>query len=272
MTHPIIFIRNLVHRLFQNSLIGGLLLRGRPLASSRPLHLVCATRFNEKDFWQKSALGKCLQSPTHHANVVVHVHYNNRLGLPTLYNTHINKSSASDILLFVHDDVLLSDADWPELVRKALGDFDIVGVAGNIRLQAHQPAWLFRPVAASNPQFVWDHGCLSGVVFHEVNHRPVKQLYGPAPLACKVLDGVFLAVDCAYLKRSRVRFDEQFAFHFYDMDFCRSAGAAGLTMGTWPIALTHLSAGAFGSPGWRDGWALYEKKWNADAPVTKLNA
>ena len=269
--HPLIYLRNLVHRSLQGSLFGQVLLADRPLVSSRPIHLVCATRLGESDFWQKSALGKCLKSPTRHAGVVVHIHYSNRLGLPVIYNAHIGKASVADILLFVHDDIIFNDINWPELVRRSLGTFDIVGVAGNVRLQHAQPAWLFRPMAAEKPQFVWDHGCLSGVVFHEMNHRPVKQVFGPTPMPCKVLDGVFLAVDCAYLKRSRVRFDERFPFHFYDMDFCRSAGLAGLTMGTWPISLTHLSAGAFGTQGWQDCWKLYQTKWKigSTASVTQ---
>jgi hypothetical protein len=58
-----------------------------------------------------------------------------------------------------------------------------------------------------------------------------------------------------------VRFDPRFTFHFYDMDFCRSCERAGLSMGTWPIAITHRSTGAFGSPAWQAGYAEYLAKW-----------
>ena len=63
-----------------------------------------------------------------------------------------------------------------------------------------------------------------------------------------------------------MRFDERFDFHFYDLDFCRTARQAGLSIGTWPIAMTHQSKGAFGSDGWIDGLARYRAKWKG-APV-----
>ena len=270
MQHPLIYLRNLQERVFQRTLLGQLLLPKRPLSAGRRIHLVAATRLSEADFWAQSALGRCLKTPTARADVVAHIHYANRQGLPTIYNQHIQNCAASDILQFVHDDVTLDDDNWPELVRAGLGQFDVIGVAGNVRLQENQPAWLFKPIRAARPRFVWDHGFLSGATFHPVNKQRVKQLYGHMPMPCQVLDGVFMAVDCAYLKRARVRFDEQFNFHFYDMDFCRSAGRAGLSMGTWPITLTHLSMGAFGSPEWQRCWALYQQKWNPRAAAGAL--
>lgn len=270
MQHPLICLRNLGRSLLQQSVLGQLFLASRPLPVSRPIHLVAATRLSEHDFWQKSALGKCLQSPTRRPEVVVHIHYANRQGLPTVYNAHIRKAAATDILLFVHDDVIFNDANWPNTVRAALGQFDIVGVAGNVRLLRNQPAWLFKPMDPKNPQFVWDHGFLSGTVGHEIDGQWINQVYGPAPMQCSVLDGVFLAADCSYLKRARLLFDEQFEFHFYDMDFCRAAAIAGLRMGTWPIDLTHLSAGAFHSPKWQHCWNLYQKKWIGRGAYAKL--
>jgi glycosyltransferase involved in cell wall biosynthesis len=250
--------------------LGQLLLTGRPLPGSRPIHLVAATCLSEKDFWQKSALGKSLKSSTQRPDVVVHIHYANRQGLSTIYNTYIRKAAGTDILLFVHDDVIFNDADWPSVVRAALGRFDIIGVAGNIRLLENQSAWLFRPMNPKNPQYVWDQGYLSGTVLHKINHQLINQVYGPTPMQCSVLDGVLIAADCTYLKRARVSFDEQFDFDFYDMDFCRAAGLAGLRMGTWPIAITHLSEGAFGTPQWQRCWNLYQEKWRTQGAGTKL--
>jgi GT2 family glycosyltransferase len=86
--------------------------------------------------------------------------------------------------------------------------------------------------------------------------------YGQPGLQCRTLDGVFLAARCATLLERGVRFDERFMFDFYDLDFCRSAEAAGLSMGTWPIAITHTSLGQFGSPTWHAGLKLYRDKWS----------
>jgi hypothetical protein len=46
------------------------------------------------------------------------------------------------------------------------------------------------------------------------------------------------------------------------MDFCRSARAKGLRLGTWPICVTHQSGGAFGSEAWREKFDKYLAKWN----------
>lgn len=272
MQHPLIYLRNLRERVLQRTLLGQLLLTKRPLAAGRRIHLVAATRLSEPDFWGQSALGRCLKTPTARADVVVHIHYANRQGLPTIYNQHIQNCATSDILLFVHDDVTFDDDNWPELVRAGLGQFDVIGVAGNVRLQENQPAWLFKPTRTERPAFVWDHGFLSGAVPHIINKQAVNQVYGPTPMPCQVLDGVFIATDCAYLKRTRVQFDSQFSFHFYDMDFYRSAGQAGLTMGTWPIKITHMSEGVFGSSEWRRCWGLYQEKWSPRGAAGALTA
>jgi len=58
-----------------------------------------------------------------------------------------------------------------------------------------------------------------------------------------------------------VLFDPRFDFHFYDMDFCRTARKAGLRLGTWPICLTHQSGGNFASDAWKEKCRLYREKW-----------
>jgi GT2 family glycosyltransferase len=58
-----------------------------------------------------------------------------------------------------------------------------------------------------------------------------------------------------------VAFDTRFGFHFYDLDFCRTARAQGLRLGTWPIAITHQSGGAFADPRWQSGLQIYLDKW-----------
>lgn len=260
MLHPIIFFRNTVNRIFENALLGRVLQEIGNKPRNGTLHIISATRLNSEEFWSRSALGQSAQCLLQRSDVKLHIHFNNTLGLPTIYNNHIKAASARDLLLFLHDDVWLSGEDWTSMLRKALGRFDIVGVAGNVRLTEHQPAWLFKSFTSG--RFVWDHGYLSGEVGHGKNPQSKPQRYGPTPVQCQVLDGVFLAMYCRNIKRSRVLFDEQFKFHFYDMDFCRSASRAGLTMGTWPIPLTHQSTGAFGSPGWLDAYEKYKAKWN----------
>ena len=60
--------------------------------------------------------------------------------------------------------------------------------------------------------------------------------------------GVMLVADSRRLIDTGLRFDPQFAFHFYEMDFCRQAELKGLRLGTWPISIVHESGGAYGTP------------------------
>jgi GT2 family glycosyltransferase len=76
-----------------------------------------------------------------------------------------------------------------------------------------------------------------------------------------LLDGLMLAARKRTLLDKGVLFDRRLAFHYYDLDFCRSATRAGLRLGTWPISVTHRSVGAVGSPAWIEAGNVYFGKW-----------
>lgn len=240
-------------------MIGRAVLQVRPLPPVHSIRVVCATRQAEKHFWRNTALGKSLKPWLSHPSVTAEISYGNSDGLPQVYNRALDGDTSSDVLVFVHDDVWLDDGEWIAKLRLAFDRFDIIGVAGNRRRSRLQPAWLFR--AQENGRFILDAGFLSGSIGHGADPRGPVSYYGPAPDACELLDGVFLAARRSIVQQSRLRFDERFKFHFYDMDFCRQARALGLSLGTWPLALTHQSRGAFTSPGWVDGLARYRAKW-----------
>lgn len=151
----------------------------------------------------------------------------------------------------------LCDFHWSERIREAVESFDVVGLAGNTRRIEGQPAWAF-----IDDKFTWDQKCyLSGVVGHGSSFPCSVSNFGPVPQPCKLLDGLLLAADSERLLQADVRFDDQFEFHFYDMDFCRSAELKGLSMGTWPLSVVHESGGAFGTPAWREGYRRYLSKY-----------
>lgn len=102
---------------------------------------------------------------------------------------------------------------------------------------------------------------VSGAVAHGKNPFGPVSYFGPAPAACDLLDGVFLAARAGRLCESGVRFDPRFRFHFYDLDFCRTARQAGLRVGTWPIAPVHQSEGGFDTPEWHAAYSDYLAKW-----------
>ena len=97
-------------------------------------------------------------------------------------------------------------------------------------------------------------------ISHAGSGAGMLDVFGPSPAEVKLLDGVMIAASASRLKSSAVRFDPRFKYHFYDLDFCRQCEAAGLRMGTWPIAIAHASLGSW-SDGWRKFRDVYLEKW-----------
>ena len=223
------------------------------------IEVVSATRLQEGDFWKRSPLGLSLRRLAHDARLIPRVTFANSRGLPEIFNARIKAPDAAEMLAFVHDDVWIDDYFLADRVAEGCRTFDVIGVAGNRRRVQNQPAWAFM-----DANFTWDEKVnLSGSVAHGANPFGAISFFGPVPAECKLLDGVFLAARRSALVLNSVLFDPRFDFHFYDMDFCRSAEEKGLRLGTWPICLTHQSGGAFGSPRWRDKYSLYLGKWGA---------
>jgi len=229
-------------------------------SQSRHVQIVSATRYSESEFWNKSALGLSLHRHLKQDNgISASIAFNNTLGLSDVFNQAIERADDSAILVFVHDDVWIDEANFVDTMIAGLERFDVIGVAGNKRRLPNQPAWLFVDTALN-----WDEPeYLSGTVWHGPHAFGEDKFYGDVPAPCELLDGVFIATTKSALNGAHVRFDHQFDFHLYDVDFCRSAREAGLSLGTWPIKLTHQSKGAFGSPHWAQKCQLYFNKWES---------
>jgi hypothetical protein len=221
--------------------------------------VVCATRETQENFSTRTALGRSLR--LYSGLYELRLFPGNSTALPVLYNSVIRDCLRQPAtLVFVHDDVHLLDFYWPIRIVQGLAKFDILGLAGNRRRLPAQPAWRFvddkfTPDAREN---------LSGFVAHGKNW-PAEQLsaYGAPGHEVKLLDGVLIAARSETLLQRDVLFDEIFDFHFYDLDFCRTAEERGLRMGTWGISMMHESMGEFGTPSWRKGYDRYLTKWKS---------
>jgi len=223
------------------------------------VRVVCATRAGGDQFFATTALGRSLAVFGPSPDCELLIYPSNTAGLPTVYNHAIEAALVQPaILVFVHDDVYLCDFFWPERVREAVERFDVVGVAGTRLRRTRQPGWVFadEKFTRETPEN------LSGTVGHG-NGFPCSNVsvYGPSEQECKLLDGVLLIVDSKTLEAHQLRFDTRFAFHFYDMDFCRQAESKGLRMGTWPISVVHESKGAFGNAAWQQAYGRYLEKY-----------
>ncbi len=221
------------------------------------LRFIAGTRHDAEGFRRHTPLFRALTRVSFRPGVCGDVAFENRRGLAELYNIALERVPDSDTLVFTHDDVWFDDWFLAERLADALDRFDVVGVAGNRRRLPRQPAWCF----LGPPLTSEDLRHLSGACAHGTPPAATLNYYGETPAAVRLLDGVFLAARVATLRRAGVRFDPRFAFHFYDLDFCRTCEAAGLRLGTWPIAITHASTGSFGTPEFFRAYEAYLAKW-----------
>lgn len=183
----------------------------------------------------------------------------NSKGLAELYNRVIDDPRTPDYVAFVHDDVYLEDYFTSDRVIEGLQHYDIIGLAGG----AYRPGqlrWASTRVGSS------------GAVGH--GRQPFGRVskFGPAPRPVDMLDGLFIAAKTETLRRTGVRFDEAFSFHFYDLDFCLTAKRAGLSLGVWPISATHQSRGNYDSPAWKQASEIFARKWHTESNATANGA
>ncbi len=221
------------------------------------IEIVCATRFSEDDFWHKSATGMSMRRLAADQRMRAHLAFENTHGLPDLYNARIQQQNDQSVLVFMHDDIWIDDFYFFSRVLEALNTFHVVGVAGNRRRVPGQPAWGFPDMNFNRdgPEF------LSGAVAHGPNPFGAVTYYGTVPAECELMDGLFLAARKDVLQQNEVYFDPRFDFHFYDLDFCRTARQKGLRLGTWPICLTHQSVGNYRTEPWQKAYETYIDKW-----------
>lgn len=198
--------------------------------------------------------------------------YGNTDGLPTVYNRSIDLDSRDphDFIVFIHDDIWPSDVFMFDKISEASKDFDVIGVCGG-------KGWT--QYGDGHTPIIWTHAAkdsgLSGFMAHaadesssRVRHdaayrgRSVFSTnYGHSPSRTLTIDGCFMcftrnAVD------SGLRFDENFRFHFYDMDMCFSAYVMKLKVGTAPVLLMHESLGySVAQPEFLEAQSRFLAKW-----------
>jgi hypothetical protein len=194
------------------------------------LTIVSATRHNEAVFSDRTFLG-CSIARLRKLGVDLDVRVTFRhiqgVGLSEIYNAAIEDGQPNDPMLLVHDDVSLEDMLIEEKLALALGELDIVGIAGGDPPD-QAPGWYNKDAwAASGYVPHADGSRLKSLLRSEPN-----MYYGPSPRLCRVIDGHFMAVVPARVLEAGTRFDPQFTFNHYDLDFCHSARAAGLKIGT----------------------------------------
>jgi hypothetical protein len=193
---------------------------------------VVATQYNSKDFWEKSQIAIFLDKSGYRNSS--HIEYENKKGLPEVYNNFIDRDYVSKRIIFVHDDVLIEDLFWEEKLNIAFEKYDIVGLAGSKKCDLSRPsAW----------HLMSDREDHCGEVAHSHQKQVWTTCFGPTDSRVLVMDGLFIAVNVKKLMDTGTKFDERFNFHHYDITFCLRANKNKLKMGVMPIRVIHFGLG-----------------------------
>jgi tetratricopeptide (TPR) repeat protein len=167
--------------------------------------------------------------------------FENRLGLPEVYNAKLEAAAAAgyEFVVFVHDDVFIDEVQLLRKLRHAHRHhgFQVIGLAGARDPVVRYPTlWhLMSPVAQQR-----------GAVSHYFSGSGVSQTvsdYGPSPSTVDIVDGLFIAVHVASAISLGWRFNPAFRFHHYDLAASLDAVRRGMTVGVYPIHVIHASPG-----------------------------
>lgn len=163
----------------------------------------------------------------------------NKKGLSENYNSIITKYSKSyDFLVFLHDDVIVDDANVCEKLIHAHKQFDIVGLAGGINPKIIKPALWHLMCGGFNS------GNLRGAVAHPFQENQIYVTsFGPTPSRVTILDGLFLSIDTKKIDNVQWKFNENYKFHHYDIASSLDANFKKLKLGVTPLWVIHSSPG-----------------------------
>lgn len=193
--------------------------------------IICSVTRNKNV--QDTVLWKSLQK----FDIEYNIHYNkDNKGLCELYNEFLDTYKHKDSIVFIHDDVDIINKDIVYQLTEAFKFYDIVGVAGCVN-----------PRIIEKNLWHWMAGDIKncrGIAGHPASNKNFYiSSFGNTPDRVSIIDGVFIAVNTKKLLNSGSKFDNQFKFHHYDIDFCLTCNKNKLTIGVWPILINHQSPG-----------------------------
>ena len=184
---------------------------------------------------------------------------NGEMSLTQVYNKGL-KESVNDIVVFMHDDLILETSNMtPKIVKlfEKHPEYGIIGIAGTDKLTSGM--W-------------WQNReNMYGVVGHihegkrHVNHYS-KGVFNDVLKDVVIVDGLFFMVRKSLLKKE---FNEQFeGFHFYDISFCVENQFKGVKIGlTTKFGVTHKSVGITNKQ-WEKNKLLFEALFEKRLPLT----
>ena len=195
-----------------------------------------------------------------HPNTEINIYENDGLNsLTEIYNIGL-EDSKNDIVVFMHDDLILETTNMTPKIVKLFDkhpEYGIIGIAGTDKLTSGR--W-------------WDNReNMFGVVGHihegkrHVNHYS-KGVFNDVLKDVVAVDGLWFAIRKSRIKK---RFNEEFkGFHFYDISFCVENYLEGVKIGiTTRFGVTHKSVGMVNKQ-WEKNKLFFEALYGDKLPIT----
>lgn len=215
-------------------------------------HFVVATTHTKETFKEKSAISISLEKLGLMENTTIF--YENKEGLPKIYNKFITNEYKNKKIVFIHDDVVIEDVFLLEKLKIAFEKYDIVGLAGSkqCNLQSEMMAW---HLMAPKDSFVGEAGHAKDGLYWTTS-------FGPTPSRALIIDGLFIAVNVDKMLETNTKFDEDFDFHHYDISFCLIANKNKVKIGVYPIRVVHFGLGdSMNSNEWMKSSLKFKQKY-----------
>jgi len=184
-----------------------------------------------------------------------------QMSLTQVYNKGL-KESVNDIVVFMHDDLIMETPNMTPKIVKMMSshsintNYGIVGIAGTDKLTSGM--W-------------WQNReNMFGVVGHihegkrHVNHYS-KGVFNEKLKNVVIVDGLFFMV---HKQRIKKEFNEEFkGFHFYDISFCVENFLEGVKIGvTTKFGVTHKSIGITNKQ-WEKNKLFFEALFDKKLPL-----
>jgi len=216
--------------------------------------VVISTRKIDEDY--KEHVRKMFSQPD---TEILMYENNGEMSLTQVYNKGL-RESVNDIVVFMHDDLILETSNMtPKIVKlfEKHPEYGIIGIAGTNNLLSGM-WWQSREN-------------MFGVVGHihegkrHVNHYS-KGVFNDVLKDVVIVDGLWFAVRKSQIKK---QFNEEFnGFHFYDISFCVENFLEGVKIGlTTKFAVTHKSIGMTNKQ-WEKNKLFFEAMYEKNLPLT----
>ena len=188
------------------------------------------------------------------------LHYENKgeYSLTELYEKGLAESQ-NDIVLFIHDDLIMNTNNWGRNLVSHFNetDYGILGIAGTTNLTETGTWWT-------------NQNEMVGIVNHKHKGKTFPSEYSAnlnkEIIKTVLVDGLFFAVS-----KSRLKYDFDTTikgFHFYDVDFSFGNHLNGCNVGViFDIRVTHLSIGQTNEK-WEENKKIFIDKWASNLPTS----